>query len=196
LYRQEFDAAQVHSLPVFMGGKKVTAKPGVGNYCLYHGNLSIAENELAVRWLLDEIFISSNIPLVIAGKRPPTALARKAESHSNCSLVADPSDEEMARLVEDAQCNLLPSFNSTGVKLKLINALFAGRHCIANPAAVSGTGLQTACIVANDVQAFKDAVEEYFTAPFTIQDVSARKSLLERLYDDEENCRRLIQWIW
>jgi glycosyltransferase involved in cell wall biosynthesis len=196
LYQDEFDAAQVHSLPVFMGNKKVSAKPGTGRYCLYHGNLSVAENELAVQWLLDEIFADSSVPFVVAGKRPSVAIARKIQSHRNCLLIPDPSSEELEQLIADAQCHVLPSFNSTGVKLKLINALFGGRHCIVNPAAVSGTALQTACVVGNDARAFKDAVEEYFTVYFTEQDVLSRKSLLERVYDDEENCRRLIQWIW
>lgn len=195
LYRDEFHATAVHSLPVFMGNKKVTSKTGTGNYCLYHGNLAIAENELAVRWLLDEV-IDDNISFIVAGKSPSVGLKNKINSHNHCSLIADPSVEELAQLVENAQCHLLPSFNSTGIKLKLINAMFAGRHCIVNPAAVTGTSLQTACIVATDARAFKDAIHEYFAIPFVEQDVALRKSLLGRVYNDEQNCRRLIQWIW
>jgi glycosyltransferase involved in cell wall biosynthesis len=196
IYRKEFGAARVHSLPVFMGNKKVTAKPGVGEYCLYHGNLSVAENERAIRWLLDEVIGNADIPFIVAGKNPPAALKNVLQSHPNCSVKADPSDEELAQLIANAQCHLLPSFNTTGVKLKLIQALFAGRHCIVNSAAVSGTALQTACIVANDAVAFREAIEKYFRVPFTEHDAQSRKMLLERAYNDEENSRRLIQWIW
>jgi glycosyltransferase involved in cell wall biosynthesis len=195
LYRDEFHAKEVNTLPVFIGNKMVTAKTGTGNYCLYHGNLAIAENELAVCWLLDEV-IDDQISFIVAGKNPTAALQKKIKSLKHCALIADPSHEELAELIENAQCHLLPSFNSTGVKLKLINALFAGRHCIVNPATVTGTSLQTACIVANDGQAFREAIREYRNIPFTEQDVRSRKSLLERMYNDDENCRQLIQWIW
>lgn len=195
-YREEFGAADVHALPVFMGNKKVTSKTGTGDYCLYHGNLSVAENELAVRWLLDEITGNGDIPFIIAGKKPSAALKDKIQSHRNCSLISDPSDQELAQLLANAQCHVLPSFNSTGVKLKLIQALFAGRHSIVNHAAVSGTALQTACIVANDAHAFKDAVKKYFAVPFTENDLRSRATLLERVYNDRENCNRLIRLIW
>ena len=54
----------------------------------------------------------------------------------------------MQDLISKAQVNILPSFNCTGVKLKLLNALFNGRHCIVNQDAVEGTGLESTCHIA------------------------------------------------
>ncbi len=47
----------------------------------------------------------------------------------------------MTELIREAQINILPSFNTTGIKIKLLNAIFNGRHCLVNPAAIAGTGL-------------------------------------------------------
>ena len=47
-------------------------------------------------------------------------------------LVANPSEMEMQDMIAKAQINILPSFNNTGIQIKLLNALFNGRHCLVN----------------------------------------------------------------
>ena len=56
----------------------------------------------------------------------------------------------MQDLIGKAHINVLPSFNATGIKLKLVNALFNGRHCLVNEATAEGSGLESACFVAHD----------------------------------------------
>src|SRR5207237_6838839 len=55
-YRREFGAENIQYLPVFLPFTSVTSKEGKGSFCLYHGNLSVAENEKAVLWLMKNIF--------------------------------------------------------------------------------------------------------------------------------------------
>jgi hypothetical protein len=50
-YRREFGATDVHLLPVFLPFNEVHSTVGQGCFCLYHGNLSVTENEQAVAWL-------------------------------------------------------------------------------------------------------------------------------------------------
>ena len=69
----------------------VEEKPGIGNYCLYHGDLSVDANEKAAIWLLEKVFSKTDIPFVIAGHNPSEKLEELAHSMGHTCLVADPS---------------------------------------------------------------------------------------------------------
>jgi hypothetical protein len=196
LYRTEFGAQRVATLPVFLPFGEVRSKEGTGCFCLYHGNLSVAENEQVVVWLLKEVFGALKIPLIVTGKNPSARLSRLIANYQHACLIPNPSDQEIQDLIVKAQINIVPSFNCTGVKLKLLNALFNGRHCIVNDMAVRSTGLEVACHIANDAGAIGEMVRELYRQPFTADDVTLRKGLLDRQFDNAENARRLIQWIW
>ena len=45
-------------------------------------------------------------------------------------------ENTLQQLIQDAHIHVLPSFQQTGLKLKLLNALFKGRHCIVNDAEI------------------------------------------------------------
>jgi hypothetical protein len=195
-YRQRFDVKNIQVLPVFTGFTNDTPPSGTGYFCLYHGNLSVPENEKAVAWLLNEIFFDSDLPFVVAGKNPSPELKQFIARFDNAKLVSDPSVEKMRSLIADAQCNVLPSFNNTGIKLKIINALFHGRHCIVNNAAVRGSGVESVCHIAKTAQQFREAVRKFSVLPLYEEDVIARKKILNDLFDEDKNCARLIQQIW
>jgi glycosyltransferase involved in cell wall biosynthesis len=195
-YRRLFGVNNIEVLPVFTGFTNDIPPVGTGYFCLYHGNLSVPENEKAVAWLLTEIFTGEGIPFVIAGKSPSPALKQFIARFEHAQLVADPSKERMQSLISDAQCNVLPSFNVTGIKLKIINALFHGRHCIVNRAAVKGSGLENICHIAQSPEKFRELVYTLSAKPLTSSEIAARKSVLKDLFDEEKNCAKLIQLIW
>ena len=94
-------------------------------------SLSVDTNVKAVHFLLDNVLPKlPNVEFIIAGKNPSETLMQKATV--NCSIIANPSTTKMNELIADAQIHILPSFSSAGIKLKLLNALFNGRYCIAN----------------------------------------------------------------
>ena len=195
-YRERFHVKNIDVLPVFTGFINDDPPAGTGYFCLYHGNLSVPENEKAVAWLLNEIFYDSNIPFVIAGKNPSPEFKQFIARFSNAQLISDPSIEKMQSLIADAQCNVLPSFNVTGIKLKIINALFHGRHCIVNHAAVNGSGLDSICHIAKTPQQFREIVQSLSSIPLSSEEISARKIILKDLFDEDKNCTKLIQQIW
>ena len=195
-YRQEFGAKQAVMLPVFLPFSQVSAPEGVGCFCLYHGNLSVIENERAAIWLMQKVFNDLRVPLVIAGKNPSPRLQRIAGKHANTCVVADPSEQEMQDMIGKAQINILPSFNITGVKLKLLNALFNGRHCLVNDATVQSTGLEPACHIGANANAFKSLVMQLYRQPFGEEEIRLRKTLLHSTFDNKRNAQRLIQWIF
>lgn len=183
-------------LPVFLPRWEVADSTGCGSFCLYHGDLSVAENEYAAIWLLTQVFEGTDLPFVIAGKNPTKQLHNLVESRTTACLIANPSEKEMQDLIAKAQINILPSFNATGIKLKLINALYNGRHCLVNDATVQGSGLSKACHLAESAIDFRQQIINLFTTPYTECQATIRKTLLDNLFDNQQNALRLMAYIW
>lgn len=189
-YRDQFGAREIGYLPVFLPYSLAAGKEGKGYFCLYHGNLAVNENEEAVIWLLENVI---DMPFIIAGRNPSKKLEKLAQARAEACLVANPSDDEMKDLIAKAQIHLLPSFNNTGVKLKLLNALFNGRHCIVNSAAVAGSRLKDHCHIADDPAAFREKISELFTKDFTEQELQKRQGLLQHEYNNQANAKKLMK---
>ena len=196
VFRNEFGYTQIENLPPFMPEYLPEWTGGKGSYCLYHGNLSVAENEKAAEWLLENIFNEVQVPLVIAGKNPSEHLKRLAHREMHTCLVENPGEKEMQELISKAQVNILPSFNSTGIKLKLINALFNGRHCLVNTAAVAGTGLEADCNVANSTVDMKAALLTLYNQQYTQHQFDERQAHLKTIFSNKANASKMIWWIF
>ncbi len=195
-FADEFGAQNVFYLPVFLPFEKVQFKNTNGCFCLYHGNLSVPENEMAVSWLLKKVFNDINVPFVIAGKNPSDHLVRQINANAHACLVENPSVEEMQDMISKAQVNILPSFNYTGIKLKLLNALFNGRHCVVNDETVKGTPLKSACHICNDDYSFKETIEKLYNRPFCLTEAESRQEMLSQHFDNTKNGEKLISWLW
>lgn len=198
ILQNEYKLNNVKFLPAFPAWQNIIGQEGQGNLCLYHGNLSVPENEKAAAWLICKVFTKARVPFVVAGKKPSKRLQKIAGLCQHTCLVADPSETEMNDLVRKAHIHVLPGFNKnvTGIRLKLLHALFEGRHCVANDSMVAGTGLEDACHIANNATAFASIVLQLYHQPFTKEEIILRKQLLGTTYDNEKNTLRLTQWLW
>lgn len=196
--KKQYHLNQVDFLPAFPSWQTVTSEEGIGNFCLYHGNLSVPENEKAAIWLLENVFFKIRKPFVIAGKNPSKRLQKIAELSQHTCLAKDPSEAEMNDLIRKAHINVLPSFNKnvTGVRLKLLHALYQGRHCLVNDAMVKGSGLEEACHTGTTATAFASIIMQLYNQPFTDNEILLRKKLLEQTYNNEKNTLLLIQWLY
>jgi len=196
VYTKIFNPKNISYLPVFLPYTLSVCKDGKGCFCLYHGNLSVNENENAAIWLLQHVFNDTRFHFIIAGRSPSKKLQSIIKKYKNACLVADPSETVMQDLICKAQLHVLPSFNNTGIKLKLLNALFNGRHCLVNEAAVKGSGLNTVCHTATDAASFKEQVNVLYNLPFTDQEKEQRQGLLQTIYNNEINAEKLAEKIW
>lgn len=169
---------RVELLPPSHGHGQVCALPGRGDYILYHGNLSVAENIQAVRHITEHLIESLPYTFVVAGRNPDSNLAALLARHSNARLIANPDDAQMRSLIAHAHINLLVTEQATGVKLKLMNALYQGRFCVVNPTMVEGTRLAAACTVADTPQQMRDAIAALMRREFTSDDLAQRKAAL------------------
>jgi len=195
-YRQVVQAKNVAYLPPFIGWDHPLCQEGVGNFCLYHGNLSVKENEKVASWLLHEVFNDLELPFVIAGKEPSKSLENLAHKKNNTCIVANPTEKEMQDLIQKAQVNILPSFTDTGIKFKFLYSVFCGRHCVVNEMMMEGTHLGPACHIANGADAFKSILVQLYRKPFDDEEIRLRENLLDHHYNNKQTARRLIQWIW
>ncbi len=195
IYRDCLGCRQATWLPVFTGYTNASVSEEIGNYCLYHGNLGVEENNKAVLWLLDHIFNDLGIPLVIAGNHPNRQLRKKVEKLSDVTLIENPDNHQLEELILHAQCNVLPSFNDTGVKLKLIHSLFNGRHCIVNPSCVRESVLADLCVVAESAEEYKKLVKQYFCTLFKKEEIRNRQKILDSIFNNQKNAAEIIRWL-
>ena len=180
-------------VPAFHPFSQVESLTGSGSYCLYHGNLSHPENRQAALFLIKEVFSKIDIPLVVAGKKPGRDITEAINGMSNCRLVADPAADEMEELQRNAHIHVLPTFQQSGVKLKLLSALFGGRHVVVNPSMLHGTGLDVAiCPVAENADGFINAISALMQRPFLQEDITLRAGMLS-LYDNKENAGKIVR---
>ena len=195
-YRREFNAEDIEYLPVFLPYKQVNSLTGRNDFCLYQGNLSVPENEKAALWLLKKVFENSEIKFVIAGKSPSANLKKKISLNGQAILVENPNEKQMQQLIRDAHIHLLPSFNVTGIKIKLLNALYNGRFVIANNATLDGTDLDDLCVVSETPAEFLTNIQLILQKSFTEKDVKSREKVLGELFNNDRNIRLLIKWLF
>ncbi|TAE47355.1 MAG: glycosyltransferase family 1 protein [Bacteroidetes bacterium] len=193
-YYEERFPGRTSYLPPFHAHTTVSSRPGTGKYCLYHANLSVAENNEAALFLIREVFGKlPDIPMIIAGSGPLPELIGEISEYEHILLRHDPGEAEMEDLLRNAQIHVLPTFQATGIKLKLINSLYTGRYVIANPAMVFRTGLEFGCLVARDAPEFRRMVQQYFYLPFGQMEIAQRKAVLRDTYDNTRNAARLME---
>ncbi len=196
-YRNNYNCKTIDYLSLYLPPNwEVKGLSGMGNYCLYQADLSIDANEKAAIWLLEKVFSKIEVPFVIAGKNPSEKLQRLAHLHLHTCIVINPSEKEMQDMIAKAHVNILPSYHSTGIKLKLINALYNGRHCLVNTATVDGSGLEALCHIANTTDEFINTINELQKLSFKNDDLEAREIALKGMFNNDFNAQQQVKWIW
>ena len=192
-FSENFNGSKITLIDPFLESNEVTAQTGVGKYMLYHGNLSVNENEEAANYLIATLFSKLDFPVVIAGKNPSMALQNTAKNYSHIQLVINPSQESMQQLVADAQLHVLYTAQPTGIKLKLFNSLLNGRHCVANSHILAGTTAATLCEVADDIETMLAKVQKLLSHPFTEAQVEERKLFFSTHYNNNFSVEKLVK---
>ena len=166
---------------------------GLGSFVIYHGDLSVNENDTISKFLINEVFSKIPYPCVIAGKNPSNTLRRAAEKTPNVQLIANPNQSEMKALLSDAQIHLLPVMQNNGLKLKLLLALYAGRHCLVNKSMVDGTSLEPLCHLAETPLEMIEKIHHLMSMTLTTEMIENRKHYLLENYSNEKNAEKLIE---
>lgn len=192
-YLQETYDQSSH-IPPFHPFDIPTGKPGKGEYMLYHGNLAVNENQEAARFLLEQVQEQVELPLVIAGGNPDSNLVDLCKKES-VKLIINPPDEQLCKLIANAQLNVLPTFQDTGIKLKLLSALYQGRFCLVNTPMITSTGLESLCIKADGPEAFISKIKHITSIRYTQQEQAKRHKLLQELFSNASSARAIMKRI-
>ncbi len=190
-YQQMF--RQSSYLPAFHPHRGMNSLSGRGDYCLYHAKLNIAENHEVAMFLIQEVFADLSVPLIIAGSEPLPKLITKISEFNHINLRHNPGRGEMLDLIRQAHIHVLPTFQSTGIKLKLLSALFSGRFVLVNEPMVSKTGLEEYCTIAHDAGEFKRLIIQLMKHDFSQHEIDKRKELLKRTFSNKHNAQHIIK---
>lgn len=182
----------VHLIPAFNGFSDVNVVEGQGDYVLYHGRLDVAENYDAAEFLITKVFSRLDVRLKIAGMNPPERLVALAAENQNVELIPNPDDSTMQQLIRNAQVNVLVTAQPTGLKLKLLNALFNGRHCLVNSKMIDGLNIDDLCVVADSADEFVEAISILMTMPFNSEDVEKRRNGMDAFYNASDAVGEII----
>lgn len=167
-------------ISVFHKNEEIIELSLKGKFALYHGDLRISDNEKATCFLIDT-FKKSKIPFIIASSYNNKNIELKIKEYSNINFVLldSKNNNQLDILFKEAHVNVLPTFQKTGIKLKLIHALFQSRFCIVNTAMVVDTGLEPLCEIADTSKEFLDKTELCFKKDFDYLEVNKRKQILK-----------------
>lgn len=152
------------------------------DYFLMHGNLSVMENEHAVRWVMEKVLPLTDKKLVVAGKSPAESFYQDLKQHPQIEVHVSPSDDKLNELITKAQVNLLITFQPTGIKHKLINALSNGGHILANSDMLAGTKMDEFCSIANTPEEIVTTLENCFEQDIAIDAINKRRTYLSQHY--------------
>jgi glycosyltransferase involved in cell wall biosynthesis len=197
-FENRFPKNSVDLLPCFTNikyGDSQVQLQSISPYFLYHGNLEVAENEQAVFYLIDNVLplIKNNIDLKIAGKNPSKKIIDKVAFNPNLELISNPDDNCLDELIANAKANVLITFQPTGIKLKLLNALYQGGFCVVNNLMLQGTDLDALCIEANTPEGIARAILSLSNKDFTVEDRNQRLKVLSKIYSNSENVKVILK---
>ncbi len=182
-------------ITAFHPNEEVKINEGLGQFCLYHGNLEVGENNEAALFLVKEIFSKINVPFIIAGRKPSSELKNEILKHKHIQLKANINTQDIDTLIKNAQINVLPTFQATGIKLKLLAALFNGRYCVVNSPMVANTGLEQLCFIQNSAQEMATEISRLFVLPFDMNEKKKRELILSENFSNTSNVKKLIELI-
>ncbi len=197
LYLQKkFPKNKVCYLPSFHPNEKIKVKQGIGNYILYHGNLSVSENEEAACFLIENIFDKVKLPFIIAGLNPGNKIKSMAAKYHHIKLIENPDEQKMHELISEAQINILLTFQETGLKLKLLNTLYNGRYCLVNSKMLAGTNLHELCLIADSKEDIQKKLLTLFNNEFNLNELEHRQEILNKNFSNQSNLKKLLSLVF
>lgn len=168
----------------------------VGRYALFHGNLSVPENEKAAIWIIDTLdsLIDQHFELIVAGKNPGKKLKAICEK-ADVKLIANPTDEELNKLIQEAQIHVLYSSVSSGIKLKLLHCMHSSGHILLNDKMLGNAAFEKYCVVANTPKDYKMHFIGLRNKVLDREEYEEREKFLNKHFNNKVNCSLIIKLI-
>ncbi|MFV0205094.1 MULTISPECIES: hypothetical protein [Empedobacter] len=152
-------------VPVFHGNETFQSLSEKGEFALYHGDLRASDNCKVVDFLI-EVFKEIDYPFVIASGSREDWVKAKIKNHPHIQFVKLKDFNHLKKLFAKAHLNIAWSFQESGTKLKVINALFNSRFSIINENVIDDEKISGLCVqVLNKLELIK-AINHLKNKPF------------------------------
>jgi hypothetical protein len=181
--------------PFNNNNSSINSKTGLGNYCLFQGNLSDAATHKTAGWLLTHVFHNLKVPFVITGNNPSPSLVALAHSQPHTCIVANPSSSERQDMIEKAQIIIQPSFIKDGSDEALLEGIKNGRHCLTNTKSTSST-LGACYHQGSSANAFQEIIIQLYHHPFSEEEIETRKQLMALEKTNDMLAKEYATIIW
>jgi hypothetical protein len=190
-----FLGGNICTLAPFHNNNIVTSKTGLGNYCLFQGNLADAATHKTAVWLLTHVFHNLTVPFVITGNNPAPALVELAHKQPHTCIVANPSTPERSDMIEKAQIILQPSFIKSGPDEALLEGIKMGRHCLTNSKTV-GNPYAPCYHQGSSASAFQEIIVQLYHHPFSEEEIETRKRAMSQQKSNATLAEEFTTIIW
>ena len=192
-FKSVYGTDKVKFLPAFHPNNQVCISDSYKRYVLYQGDLSSPENIRNAIFLIKEVAAKDlSIPWVIAGLNPVPEIYQAAQTVANVTVKDNLSHEEMTQLLQEALINILYTNQASGMKLKLLNAVYNSHYCVANAKMLAGSGLEKVCVICpDDADGVLQTIRQYINKDFPLTAKAQREELLMETTDNKENAKKL-----
>lgn len=181
-------------IPAFHDAEKHTKNTASKRSVLYHGNIVVSENVGAALFLID-VYKDSKFDLTIASSYTNKEIVKEIAKYDNINFYHIQDQKELYQLFEESHINALPTFQKTGIKLKLLNTLYQGKFIIANDNMVEDTGLEMLCERANTKKEFLEKTTELLSQEYSEKILAERQKTLIDL-SPELGAKKIIEVIF
>lgn len=154
---------------------------------LFHGNFAIDENRISAEWLIHfmQKFPRKGMRLLLAGKKLGAFSASLP-----ASVQKFPDPEIMDEMLDQADLIVLPGTQRSGVKIKLLESLSAGKRVICSMQTASGSGLESELVIFKNEEQLNSLIEKTLSGEF---DAAFLKSIhaFQQLYAPEKGVKMI-----
>lgn len=165
------------------------------SYAFYHGNLTVSENIEALRYLIQEVFSKIDVPLVVAGKDADRAIRKISFNSENIRVYSNPNEAKMNKLARQAAVHVLPTFQDTGFKLKLLYSLFTAPFVVVNLMMTTGTDLASFCEIADTPGEMAKMITKLIFAEADKEKLNTRTEFLDANYSNSQNALKISSFL-
>lgn len=183
-----------HYVPAFHEYLEIKKNKKNGDFILYHGDLRISDNIKAALFLID-VYKNTSYKFVIASSIKEKKILTEINKYDTIFLENIHDKKDLDFLFEKAHINTLITFQKTGIKLKLLNTLYKGKHIIANNELIEDTGLESLCNLANTKEEILKKTAQLFKEKFSDLEVEKRARKLNK-FKPETAAKKIVKIIF
>ncbi|KAA2221495.1 glycosyltransferase family protein [Chryseobacterium sediminis] len=196
---KEYNEVEIYSknarlIPIFHGNQLVKQLDKKGNYFLFHGDLTTADNKKALIETIDLFKTLPQYKLVVASDRASEDIKRRISAIQNITLTPIQTTEKLHNLLEDAHANILLSYQNSGTKVKLFNTLYNSRFVIINGNITDDPVLKSLCLYGADMAEIRQQI--ITSAEKDYNDSEKRKEILEKTHSDHAKAEEMVKIIF